>query len=261
MGTAVAGPPLANVTTGCSPVTDIPNPNATGGATEWIYAGVQTTGLGNLCASGGCILNLKVQPWTPSTPYAIGQQVLDTHFHLQVVRVAGTSRTAALGHPNWAVATDGSTTDASVRWTNQGAYQTVHQGWQASHAYAVGIQIVDSNGNIQWVATAGTSKAGAHPVWNLNVQGQTADNTVRWRNLGPSPPSALPLPEAPVGLSWTILLARARWPGLPKCIFRLRATRLAESPAPAVAPFRHRSRHYNRQIHQSSSYDYEQRAL
>jgi hypothetical protein len=43
MGAVVAGPPLANTTTGCSPMTDIPNPNALGGATEWIYAGVQTT--------------------------------------------------------------------------------------------------------------------------------------------------------------------------------------------------------------------------
>ncbi len=184
MGTVVAGPPLANTTTGCSPVSDIPNPNALGGATEWVYAGVQTTGLGNSCASGGCILNLKVQPWTPSTPYAIGQQVLDTNFHLQVVRVAGTSRTVAQGHPNWNVNTDGSTSDATVRWTNQGPYQTVHQGWVASHAYTAGTQIVDSNGNIEWVGTAGTSKAGAHPVWNLAVQGQTADNNVRWRNLG-----------------------------------------------------------------------------
>ena len=54
----------------------------------------------------------------------------------------------------------------------------------ANTAYALNTQIVDSNGNIEWVATAGTSKAGAHPVWNLTVQGQTADNTVRWRNIG-----------------------------------------------------------------------------
>jgi hypothetical protein len=183
-GTVVPGPPLANATTGCSPVSDIPNPNATGGPSEWVFASVQASGLGNSCASGGCILNLKVQPWKPSTAYVIGQQVLDTHFQVQVVRVAGTSRTALQGHPNWNVNVDGSTSDATVRWTNQGPYQTVHLGWQASHAYTAGTQILDSNNNIEWVIAAGTSKAGAHPGWNLTVNGQTADGTVRWRNLG-----------------------------------------------------------------------------
>lgn len=184
MGTSVAGPALANVTTGCSPVTDISNPNATGGATEWIFAGVQAAGLGNSCAAGGCILNLKTQPWKPSTAYAVGQQVLDTNFQVQVVRQAGTSRTVLQGHPNWSTTVDTSTTDASVRWTNQGPYQTVHLGWQASHAYSVGTQIVDSNGNIEWVRTAGTSKAGAHPTWSTTINGATSDNSVRWRNLG-----------------------------------------------------------------------------
>jgi len=184
MGTVVAGPPLANTTTGCSPVTDIPNPNATGGATEWIFAGVQAAGLGNSCASGGCILNLKVQPWKPSTAYAVGQQVLDTHFQVQVVRVAGTSRTVLQGHPNWNTTVQGSTTDASVRWTDQGPYQTVHTSWQPTHAYGAGAQIVDSNGNIQWVLTAGTSKAGGHPVWSTTINGATTDGSVRWRNLG-----------------------------------------------------------------------------
>jgi hypothetical protein len=185
MGTVVPGPPLTTATTGCSPVTDISNPNAAGGTTEWIFAGVQTTGSGTNCAAGGCIMNFKVQPWKPSTAYAIGQEVLDTHFQIQVVRIAGTSRTAALGHPAWSVAVDGSTTDAgTLRWTNQGPYVLAHPAWQATHAYAAGAQILDTNGNVEWVITRGTSKAGAHPAWSAAINGQTADGTVRWRNLG-----------------------------------------------------------------------------
>ena len=60
--------------------------------------------------------------------------------------------------------------------------RSIWAGWPTR--IRLNTQIVDSNGNIEWVRTAGTSKNGAHPVWNLNVQGQTADNTVRWRNIG-----------------------------------------------------------------------------
>ena len=102
-----------------------------------------------------------------------------------MVRIAGTSRTAALGHPAWSVAVDGSTTDAgTLRWTNQGPYVLAHPAWVATHAYGAGAQILDTNGNVEWVITAGTSKAGAHPVWSVAINGQTADGGVRWRNLG-----------------------------------------------------------------------------
>jgi hypothetical protein len=68
-----------------------------------------------------------------------------------------------------------------------------HGAWQASHAYALGTAIIDSNGNIQVVTTAGTSKAGAHPVWQAAIYTPaTADNTVRWRNAGKPATASLP---------------------------------------------------------------------
>jgi hypothetical protein len=73
-GAVIVGPSLASATTGCSPVTDIPNPNVTGGATEWIFAGVQNNGLGTICAPGGCLMNFKNQPRQAPTVYAAGQQ-------------------------------------------------------------------------------------------------------------------------------------------------------------------------------------------
>ncbi len=185
MSAAVTGPALATATAGCSPVTDISNPNATGGTAEWIFAGPQASGSGNNCAAGGCAMNFNVQPWKSSTVYAVGDEVLDTNFQIQVVRTGGTSRTAVLGHPAWNTTVDGSTTDASVRWTNQGPHLASHPAWVASHAYIVGTEILDSNGNVQWVSTAGTSKAGAHPAWSATVNGQTTDGGVRWRNVGP----------------------------------------------------------------------------
>ena len=186
MGTPVAGPALSSATTGCSPVTDFSNPNATGGTTEWIFASAQAGGLGNNCASGGCAMNFLDTPWQPSHAYTIGQQVLDSRFNVQTCRVAGTSRTAAQGPPPWNAAVGGSTTDAgTLRWVNQGPHLAAHPSWLASHAYGLGTAIIDSNGNIEVVTVAGTSKAGAHPTWRTTIYTPTTvDGGVTWRNAG-----------------------------------------------------------------------------
>jgi hypothetical protein len=187
MGSVLTGPVLTSATTGCSPVTDISNPNATGGATEWIFASAQASASGNSCTGGGCIMNFKVTPWQPSTAYTVGQEVLDTNLNIQVVRTAGTSRTAVKGHPTWNTNIDGSTTDATVRWTNQGPHLASHPAWLPSHTYTVGQEILDSNGAVEWVHTPGTSRTAAqgHPTWSLVVAGTTADGTVSWRMVGP----------------------------------------------------------------------------
>jgi hypothetical protein len=183
MAAPVAGPILTSATTGCSPVTDISNPNATGGTTEWIFAGVQGSGLGNLCASGGCAMNFVNTPWLPSHAYAVGQQVLASNFQIQTCRRAGTS--AALGPPTWNTTVGGSTTDAgTLRWVNQGPQAAAHGTWLPSHAYVLANSIIDSNGNIQVVTNGGTSKTGAHPTWNTTINGATTDAGVNWRNTG-----------------------------------------------------------------------------
>jgi hypothetical protein len=184
-GAVVAGPALASANTGCSPVTDIRNPNVATGATEWIFTSVQNNGLGTTCAPGGCLINFKNQPWQATTVYVVGQQILDTHFQIQTVRVGGTSRATT---PPWSLVVGATTADNTVRWLNQGPQVASHAAWQATHAYTVGTEILDSNGNIQLVITAGTSKAGAHPVWSVAVNGVTNDGTVptrvSWRNVG-----------------------------------------------------------------------------
>ena len=129
-------------------------------------------------------MNFVDEAWTPSTAYAVGQEVLDTHFQIQVVRVAGMSKAGA--HPAWSVAVDGSTTDNTVRWTNQGPLVAFYATWQANHPYALHDEIVDSNGYIEAVTTAGNSKMGAHPTWSLVINGLTNEGAglVRWRNVG-----------------------------------------------------------------------------
>jgi hypothetical protein len=51
----------ANVT--CSPVTEIYNPNASGGPFDWIFVSVQNNGSLTNCSSGGCVMNLIVTAW------------------------------------------------------------------------------------------------------------------------------------------------------------------------------------------------------
>ncbi len=188
MKTPIAGPALAGATTGCSPVTDISNPNAAAGISEWIFASAQNSGLGNNCAGGGCVMNFNVQPWLPSHAYTVGEFVLDPNLNVQVCRVLGTSRTVAQGHPAWSTTINGNTNDNTVRWTEQGPYLTSYPAWEASHAYAAGAEILDSNGNLQWASVAGTSKAGAHPVWNTAIAGNTNDNVlpnrIQWKMVG-----------------------------------------------------------------------------
>jgi len=64
-------------------------------------------------------------------------------------------------------------------------FATVLQStWQATTAYSAGQIVIDSNGAIQVVQTAGTSAATA-PTWSTTVAGTTADGAVTWMNNGP----------------------------------------------------------------------------
>jgi len=189
-GLGTAGPVLSNTTTPCSPVTDIPNPNVTGGATEWVFASVEAGGATSGCLAGGCIFNFKDTPWKPLTAYAVGQEVLDNHFQIQVVSVAGTSSSAA---PGWSPIIGHSTTDGSVRWLNQGPQSAFAlAAWKPTHAYALHSKILDTNKNVQFVTTAGTS-GGTIPTFNTTAGRVTSDGaTLKWTNLGALGTAALP---------------------------------------------------------------------
>ena len=53
--------------------------------------------------------------------------------------------------------------------------------WAANTSYALGAKIVDANGNVEQVTTAGTSGASA-PSWNATIGGTTTDGTATWTN-------------------------------------------------------------------------------
>ncbi len=181
LGTVVTGPVLSGSNTGCSPVTDVFNPNVIGGGTEFMFASVQTNGISTPCAGGGCIMNFIDTPWLALTVYAVGQEVLDNNFHMEVVATAGTSGATV---PLWDIVTGGSTTDGTVQWLDQGAESASSPAaWIALHVYASGSEILDRNNNIELVTVAGTSGSSI-PTFNATAGGTTSDGTATWTNVG-----------------------------------------------------------------------------
>jgi hypothetical protein len=151
-GTPSAGAVLASATTGCSPASDVRNPNATGGTTEWIFSSVQASGSNKACGGAGCIMNFSVQPWQASHAYTVGQKVVDTHFQVQMVTVAGTSGGST---PTWNTNAGATTADGGVTWLSLGATTAFTPGvWIRLHHYAVGSTILDSNGKLQIVTNS-----------------------------------------------------------------------------------------------------------
>lgn len=190
LGTVTTGPALSSSTTPCSPVTDIINPNASGGSSEWIFVSADANGIATGCAAG-CIYNFRNTPWTKSTAYALGQEVLDSNFKIEVVTTAGTSGSS---QPTWGAAGT-STTDGTVRWFNQGLTSQITNGvWIRITNYPLGSTILDSNNNVEIVTSShgGGNSGGSTPTWNTTVGGTTADSTLTWTNVGPVAASSLP---------------------------------------------------------------------
>lgn len=117
-------------------------------------------------------LDAATKQWLASTSYSLGDTIIDTNGNLQTVTTAGTSGSS---EPSWGNLTGNTTTDNTVTWTcTVGDPPNV---WLASKSYVLGMSILDSNGNVQTVTTAGTSGSSA-PTWNTS--GTTTDNTVTW---------------------------------------------------------------------------------
>jgi hypothetical protein len=191
LGTVTPGPVLADSSTPCSPVTDVMNPNASGGATEWVFASVETGGVASGCSLGGCIFNFKDTPWKPSTAYLVGQEVLDSNLHVEVVSVAGTSGATV---PFWTTSLGGTTTDGPVQWLNQGSVSAfTPPAWTAGHHYPKNTEILDPAGNIELVTSTGTDiSGGTIPSFSATAGGTTNDGTVTWTNVGAIATAAMP---------------------------------------------------------------------
>ena len=150
----------------CSPVTDILNPNVSGGATERLFFSVEDNGHPTVCATKGCMLNFIDTPWQASTAYVVGQEILvlrpaNNTLYINVVTVAGTSATTPPA--TWPATAGAFTTNGGVTWINQGATSITLASWAATHAYTKNTRIIDSNGDVEIVTTAGTPLAQRRP--------------------------------------------------------------------------------------------------
>ncbi len=188
-GTVNAVTALSTATTPCSPVTHIVNANASPPA-ELVFASVHSGGTSAACAAGGCIYNSKVASWQPHTAYAVGQEILDTHFQIQVVEtVVGNSGAVV---PVWSTTVAGTTTDNGVTWLNQGtvASTITLADYVKSTAYTAGNRVIDSNGNPEYCLTGGTSRG--MPTWETTPGVVTTNGpSVTWENLGANGTPAL----------------------------------------------------------------------
>jgi len=179
-----AGLGTSNVS--CSPVTEVFNP-AAGGA-DRIFASVASSGSAAGCSSNGCIMNVIVTSWQPSTNYAVGQSIITPNNNLMVVATPGTSKSGS--PPAWpdVLLTDGGMeiTDGTVTWVNSGFDTTATPApWQANTFFPQGQPIIDTNGNRQLNLTSGQHTGLSAPVWNKTIGGTTGDSLVTWRNGGP----------------------------------------------------------------------------
>ena len=190
MGTVSPGAVLSSRSPACSPVTDILNPNISGGATEWIFASAGTGGASTACAGAGCIFNFKDTAWQPSTVYTAGQEILDSNFHVEVVE--GTGGTSGTSAPFWSISTGSVTPDNTVSWLNQGRSTAVTPpAWISSNSYTTGNEILDSNDNIERATVHNGVSGSSPPVWNTTVGGSTTDGTQQWTNFGAIATAAL----------------------------------------------------------------------
>jgi hypothetical protein len=195
MGTpaSIAALTAAAKTPACSPVSDVSNPNAAGGAAEWVFSSVTNNAHPTVCASKGCILNFVSAPWQASTAYAVGQRILvlraaTNTMYINVAIVAGTS--AATPPATWPGTAGMETVDGGVTWLTQGTTTvTALASWKATNAYTKNTRILDSNGNVEVVTKAGTS-AGTAPTWKTIAGANTGDGGVTWINAGAWPSSA-----------------------------------------------------------------------
>jgi hypothetical protein len=123
-------------------------------------------------------LDAATKVWAATTAYSLGDKIIDTNGNLQTVSLAGTSSGSA---PVWSQAAGGTTSDGSAIWTQTPG--TPNQVWKATKPFALNMAIVDPNGNVQRVTTAGTTAGGA-PTWNTLPGGTTTDGSVTWTNQG-----------------------------------------------------------------------------
>ena len=174
----------------CSPVTDVLNPFASGGAAEHLYFSTQNRGQPTACGFAGCAMNFLDTPWKASTQFNVGQQILvvqGTTALIETAIVAGKTGTSA---PVWSTNPAVKRVDGAVTWLSQGPTSfPALSGWTKNNNYGNFAVIFDGT-NVEVLPATGRS-SNTTPVWNTTPGGSTVDGTATWLNAGPLPNAAL----------------------------------------------------------------------
>lgn len=116
--------------------------------------------------------------WQATTAYAVNAEIVDSADHVELVTIAGTS---GPGPSAPAFVDGGNVVDNTVTWADLG--QAV---WRANFSYGLNAIIVDGNGDVEQVTTAGTTGS-SMPSFSMSP---TTDGSVVWTNLGSSASTA-----------------------------------------------------------------------
>jgi hypothetical protein len=119
--------------------------------------------------------------WQPSAEFTYPRIVIDSNGAIQVSQAVDNATTGAT-NPSWNTTVGETTADGTVVWINNGPL-----AWQPNTAYVPGQIVVDTNGLMQVVSTAGTSASSA-PQWQSGNAGvQTTQDGVAWQDSGNAP--------------------------------------------------------------------------
>lgn len=114
----------------------------------------------------------------------------------KTIALAGGTAVTGASVPTWNNTLLGQTFDGTIVWVNRGSPTenwgiaaptvkptVVHGGendsWQPNTFYANDPVVIDTNGNLQQVTTAGTTSS-SNPAWGVTVGATTTDGTVVW---------------------------------------------------------------------------------
>lgn len=112
-------------------------------------------------------------PWVASAGHVVGDYIIDSNGNIQAVIQTNPPATSGTSPPSWANNFGDSTIDGgtlvlipNVIYTPNVVWQCLlAPGWIVNHSYSLGNAIVDPNGNIQVITTAGRTGSGVTLIW------------------------------------------------------------------------------------------------
>lgn len=119
--------------------------------------------------------------WQPNTQFGDSAAVIDSNGQLEISAILAPATTGPV-QPAWNTSLNGQTfSDGGISWYNGGTAGT----WYMTSLYSEGQCVLDSNGNIQQVESAGGISGATMPIWATTPGTTTTDGALTWICAGP----------------------------------------------------------------------------